>query len=191
MKHQKEIARFIQNGDFESTPEGLLIHKGILAKGAYTHSVNGKDVCVDPNLIPDEGVAYILGSAFGSTSKISNWYLTVFSGNVSPAAGWTAANFATNASEITSTTEGFSNATRPAWTPGSVTAGVIGNLSSKAVFSIVCTTNINISGAALLSSNTRGGTSGTLASASRFSTTRVVYSGDSFELGYEVQLQDS
>ena len=191
MKHQKEIAQFIQNGDFESTPEGLLIHRGILASGRYTHSVNGADERVDHNLIPDEGIAYILGTALGATSKISSWYLTVFSGNVSPAASWTAANFTANSSEITSTTEGYSNTTRPIWTAGSVSSGVIGNLSSKASFSIVCTSSVNIAGAALLSSSTRGGTTGVLASASRFLTTRVVYTGDSFELGYEVQLQDS
>lgn len=191
MKHAKDIEKFIRNGDFEATEGGLLIHRGILARGRYTHSVNGKDVQVDHNLIPAEGIAYILGTALGATSKITNFYLAVFSGNVNPAANWTAANFATNASEITSTTEGYSNATRPAWTPGSVTAGVIGNLSSKATFNILCTTSVNISGAALLSSNTRGGTTGTLVSASRFATVRQVYSGDAFELGYEVELQDS
>ena len=73
-----------------------------------------------------------------------------------------------------------------------MSAGVIGNLSSKAVFTIVCTTSINISGAALLSSNTKGSTSaGTLASASRFGTVRTVNSGDAFELGYEVELIDT
>lgn len=191
MKHLKDLAKFVQSGDYEETPEGLLIHRGILAKGRYTHSVNGQDLRIDPNLIPAEGIAYILGAAVGATAKISAWYLAVFSGNVSPASNWTAANFATQASEITSTTEGYSNATRPAWTAGSVTAGVIGNLASKAVFNIVCTTSVNISGAALLSSNVRGGTSGTLASASRFATVRQVYTGDAFELGYEVELQDS
>lgn len=191
MKHANEISAFLKNGDFEQTSEGLLIHRSIMARGRYTHSVNGKDVQVDPNLIPAEGIAYILDSALGSTAKISAWYLAAFSGNVSPASNWTAANFATQATEITSTTEGYSNTTRPAWTPGNATAGVIGNLSSKAVFNIVCTTSVNIAGAALLSSNVRGGTSGVLASASRFATVRQVYSGDAFELGYEVELQDS
>lgn len=191
MKFQKDIISFIQKGDLEITTEGLLIHKGILARGRYTHSVNGKDERIDPNLIPAEGIAYILDAALGSASKITNWYLAVFSGNVNPAANWTAANFAAQASEITSTTEGYSNATRPVWTPGSSSAGVIGNLSSKATFNIVCTTSVNISGAALLSDNTRGGTTGKLVSASRFGTVRQVYSGDAFELGYEVELQDS
>lgn len=190
-KYQKEIAKFLENGDYEETEAGLLIHRSILGRGRYTHSINGEDIQVDPNLIPTEGIAYILGSALGATAKITTWFLAVFSGNVSAAASWTAANFAAQASEITSTTEGYSNATRPAWTPGSVTAGVIGNLSSKAVFNIVCTTSVNIAGAALLSTNTRGGTTGILASASRFSTVRQVYTGDAFELGYEVELQDS
>jgi hypothetical protein len=132
-----------------------------------------------------------LGAALGATSKISTWYLAVFSAAVTPIASWTAANFSSNAAEITSSSEGYSNATRPAWTPGSVSAGVIGNLSSKAVFTIYCTTSINISGAALLSSNTKGGTSGTLVSASRFGTARTVNSGDAFELGYEVELIDT
>ena len=189
--HQKEIAQFIKNGDFEQTDEGLLIHRSILARGRYTHSVNGQDVRVDYNLIPTEGIAYILDSSLGATAKISAWYLAAFSGNVSPAANWTAANFASQASEITSTTEGYSNATRPTWTPGASSAGVIGNLASKAVFTIVCTTSVNISGAGLLSSNVRGGTSGVLVSASRFNSVRQVYNGDAFELGYEVELQDS
>lgn len=191
MKYANDIQKFIRDGDFEATEGGLLIHRGILAVGRYTHSVNGEDVQVDHNLLPAEGIAYVLGAALGATAKITNFYLAVFSGNVNPASNWTAANFATNASEITSTTEGYSNATRPTWTPGSVTAGVIGNLASKATFNIVCTTSVNISGAALLSSNTRGGTSGTLVSASRFATVRQVYTGDAFELGYEVELQDS
>jgi len=191
MKHMKEIAKFIDNGDYVETDGGLLIHGAIMGRGRYIHSVNGKDEQVDHNLIPTEGITYILGAALGATSKISTWYLAVFSAAVTPIASWTAVNFPSNASEITSNTEGYSNTTRPAWTPGSVSAGVIGNLSSKAVFTIYCSTSINISGAALLSSNTKGGTSGTLVSASRFGTARTVNSGDAFELGYEVELIDT
>lgn len=191
MKYQKDIAKFIANGDYEPTENGVLIHRAIHASGRYIHSVNGKDVRIDHNLIPAEGIDHILNVALGATAKINMWYLAVFSGNVNPAANWTAANFATQASEITSTTEGYSNVTRPVWTPGVAAAGVIGNLASRAAFNIVCTTSVNIAGAALLSSNVRGGTNGVLVSASRFSTVRQVYSGDAFELGYEVQLQDT
>lgn len=188
----KDVKRFVRNGDFVATPEGVLIHGCILARGHYVHSVNGRDVRRDHNLVPTEGITYFLtvGLTAGQ-AKLSAWFLAPYSGNVDPAANWTAANFAGLATEITSATEGFSNTTRPVWTPGTVTAGVLGNLAAKAVFNIVCTTNVNIAGAGLLSNNTRGGTSGTLASASRFASVRSVYNGDAFELGYEVELIDS
>jgi hypothetical protein len=188
----KDVLGFIRNGDFVATPEGVLIHGCILGRGRYVHSVNGKDVRVDHNLIPTEGITYFLNVALTpGGAKLPAWFLAPYSGNVDPAANWTAANFAALATEITSLTEGFSNTTRPAWTPGAVAGGVIGNLAAKAVFNIVCTTNVNIAGAGMLSVNTRGGTTGTLVSASRFSSVRAVYNGDAFELGYEVELQDS
>lgn len=189
-----EIKKFLRKDDYEATPEGLLVHRQILARGRYIHTVNGQDERVDHNLLPAEGIAYLLDSGLGATAKKTTWYLTVFSGNVNPAANWTGVNFASNATEITSLTQGFSNATRPVWTPAASSGGVISNVASKAAFTIACDANgVNIAGAGLLSDNTRGGTvAGTiLVSASRFSTVRTVYNADSFELGYEVELTDS
>jgi hypothetical protein len=90
--------------------------------------------------------------------------------------------------EITSNTEGFSQVTRPQYTPGAAAGGVIGNLSAKAEFSIVCSTSIVVNGAALISENTKGGTSGVLASCARFANARTLFNGDNFELGYTVSL---
>lgn len=190
----KDVKRFIRNGDFVATPEGVLIHGCILARGHYVSTINGRDEQHGYNLVPTEGITYFLGVALlPAVAKQANWFLAPYSGNVDPAANWNAANFATLASEIVSATEGFSNVTRPAWTPdgAGVVAGVVGNLAAKAIFNIVCTTNVNIAGAGMLSNNTRGGTGGTLVSAIRFPSVRSVYNGDAFELGYEVELQDS
>lgn len=194
LKHAKEIAAFIKNGDYKRTENGILIHDSIIGRGKYIHSVNGgQDERIDHNLIPAQGIKHFLDSVLGVTAKIPAWYLTVFSGAVTPVANWTAANFTANASEITSTTEGFTNVTRPAWVAnaGGASAGVISNTSARAVFNIICTSTLNISGAALLSSNVRGGPDGVLISASRYEIVRVVNSGDAFELGYEVELTDS
>lgn len=191
MKYEKDIARFIRNGDFEETPEGLLIHSSILGRGRYVHSVNGQDERIDYNLIPAEGIAHVLNTIWGAESKVATWYVALFSGNVTPASTWTAANFTSNATEITSLTEGYSQATRPEFVDAAASGGVIGNLASRAVFSIVCSSTLNIYGAALLSSNVRGGTSGILSSASRYATVRTVANGDSYEVGYEVELTDS
>lgn len=190
-KHSREIAGFLNAGDFEETEEGLLIHRAIRARGKYVHSVNGEDERTDYNLVPAEGIAHFLNTTLGSGAKLSNWYLAIFSGAVTPAANWTAANFPANATEIVSTAEGYSNATRPQWTPAAASGGVIGNLANRAVFNITCTSTLNISGAGLLSDNVRGGVAGVLISASRYGAVRIVNNGDSFELGYEVELTDS
>ena len=71
MKHTHDIAEFIKTGDFETTPEGLLIHKAIMAEGVYVHSVNGKDEQEDPTLIPAQGILYILGAALGAVTPIT------------------------------------------------------------------------------------------------------------------------
>jgi hypothetical protein len=191
MKHAHDIAEFIKTGDFETTDAGLLIHKAIMAKGVYVHSVNGKDEQEDPNLIPSQGILYILGAALGNVTPITTWYLALYSGNSTPVAGWTAANFTANAVEIVSQTEGYTGTDRKTWTPGVASAGAIGNLSSRAAFDIATTTTVSIRGAGLLSSAPRGSTSGTLVSASLFAQPRTLVSGDVFELGYSVTLTDS
>lgn len=190
-KHVKELASAVQRGEYEETSSGVLIKSSALLFGRYTTSVNGEDEQVDYNLLPAEGLAYLLEAGLADGAAIANWYVAVYSGAVSPAANWTAANFAANATEITSPTEGYSNSTRPTWTPGSVVSGVLGNLSSRATFSIVCSTTLNIAGAAVLSANTKGGTTGKLISATRYGTVRVVNNGDSFGVGYEIGLTDS
>ncbi len=190
-KHVRELTRFVRDGDYEVTDGGILVHSAALARGRYTTTINGKDPQVDYNLLPTEGIAFILAVALGGTAKAAGFYLALSSGNVSPAANWTAANYNANATEITSQSEGYSNATRPQWVPGAVSGGVIGNLASRAVFNVVCSSTINVAGAALLTDSTRGGTSGTLVSATRYGSVRVVNNGDTFQVGYEVELTDS
>ena len=194
MKYAKDIKKFMFNGDFEQKDNGFLIHSSIMVRGKYTHSVNGgQDERVDYNLLPAEGIKHILDVCLGATAKTATWYLALF-GNATPAANWTAGGsptFATAASEIVSGTEGYSETYRQAWVPGVATAGVIGNLASRAEFTIVTASTLDIYGAALLSSQTKGGTSGVLVSASRFANKRTQSNGDTFELGYEVELTDS
>lgn len=189
--HKQEIAGFVRSGDFEQTDEGILIHSGIMLKGEYFETVNGGDERIHPNLLPTEGINAILNVALGATSKYAGFYIGPYAGAVTPAANWTAANFTATATENVSLTEGFSEATRPVWTPATASAGAVDNLAAKAAFNIVCTTSININGAAVLTSNVRGGTTGALISASRFAATRVVYNTDLWECGYRVTLLDS
>lgn len=190
-KLQKHVAQAIQREQYDITPEGVLVKGGIKIEGTYVEGVNGQDWREHKNLIPDAGILYILGASLGSATRLTSWYLAPFGTAVTPAANWTASNFAATAGEITSGTEGYSQSTRVAWTPGSPAAGQIDNLAAKASFTIVTASSLTIQGAGLLSDSTKGGTAGTLVSAAKFGTARVVYSGDTWDCGYYVKLLDS
>lgn len=193
LRFAREFIRDIRNEKYDRTDGGILIKKGALLTGWYTEGIKG-----DPdsfrrhqNLIVDEGILKILGLAFYSDSKITAWYIAPFSGSTTPAANLTAANFASTQSEITSNTEGFSESTRQQWVTAAPASGKVTNTASKANFTIVTASAVNIKGAAILSSSTRGGTSGVLASCVKYGTTRVVNDADVWQCGYEVTLTDS
>lgn len=190
-QHFGEFLRWLRSGKVEQTVEGVILGGSVRARGIYTPYIDGVAQAREPNLVPLEGLEYFLSAGLGADTQQTAWYLALFSGAVTPVAGWTAANFATNASEITSSVEGYSNPTRPQWMPDAVSGGIIANAGSLAAYNIVCTTNISIAGAGLLSSSVKGGAGGILASATRFETPHTVNNGSTFELGYEVELTDS
>lgn len=188
-KHAREVIANLLGFKYEKTDEGIYFPSMRAAvSGMYIHNVNGLDERCDPNLVVDQGLTYLLGSGLGNTPKTTAWYLALFGGAVNPAPNWTAANFAQNASEIISGTEGYSGNTRPVFTPGDAAANMIDNVASKAEFTIVTAGQLNVTGAGLLSNNIKGSTTGMLASATRFSSTRVLSNTDVFNLGYRVQL---
>lgn len=190
-KHLKELAREVRAERFDITPEGMYLPSmGALVVGEYFGRVNGGEWEKEGNnLITTEGFAHMLNSTFDpSTAKASGHYLAIFAGSTTPAANWTAASFAAVASEITSMTEGYTSATRPAWTPAKTTTGSIDNVSSAATLTIATASTLNVTGAALLTSNQRGGTSGVLVSASLYPQTRTFQNGDVYELGYRINL---
>lgn len=187
-----DFARQIENEQYDVTEGGILVERGsVKLQGFYLEGVRGQPLRQHKNLIPDAGILHVLMVAFGATAKPAAYYLAPFTGATSPAASWTAANFPANASENTSLTEGFSNTTRPACTFGTAAAGVIDNYLALAEFLVVCSTQIVITGLGLLTVNTRGGTTGVLASAVKFGTSRTLNNGDVWDAGYQVQLTDS
>jgi len=160
------------------------------ARGTYFTVRDGRKIILGRNLIPLQGLQHILTSAIKNTGLANQYFLALYSGAVTPASSWTAANFATNATEITSTTEGYSQVARPAWVHGALSGAKYDNAASLAQFSIVSTAPITIAGAALLTSSARGGTSGVLVSAIRFPQAQTLGNGATFELGYELELTD-
>ncbi len=190
MNLRQELAADIAAERFDVTANGIYFpRQGVLANGEYFGRVNGGAWAKEgDNLIPIEGLAHLLNVALGTTAKPAGLYLALFSGATAPAANWGAASFAAVASEIVSQTEGYTAATRPVWTPVNTNTGSIDNLASVASLTIATASQLNVTGAALLTNSTRGGTTGALVSASLYAAPRVFQNGDIYELGYRINL---
>ena len=141
------------------------------------------------NTVVTAGVQDINTKYFTGSSYTAAWYLGLITG---PGSGVTIATTDTMSSH-TGWTEStaYTQTNRPTCTFGTATTAnpsVISNSSSTATFSINATTTI--AGAFLTSSNTKGGTTGTLVSASKFQTPgdRSVVSGDTLSVTYTFSL---
>jgi len=179
----QKIKRALDEGAFELTEDGILLPAlRLLARGEFCYSKRGEPEEFTHNLVVTEGLNYILGSALRGVTAIPSWYIAIFSGDVTVAAGWTAANFTANATELTA----YSSATRPAWEPTAVSGGVISSYSAKAEF--VATSAITVRGAGLLSSSVKSGTTGTLVAASKFGTAKSLAEDEILDVGYQLTL---
>lgn len=163
------------------------------AKGVYTMQCFDKDGNLKweaecPNLVVNEGLQdmnnkYFLGSAYTAT-----WYIGLYGSGAtnSPAAGDTMALHA-GWTEVVP----YSQATRPACsfaTPTTANPSVATNSASPAVYSINATATVG--GAFLVSNSTKSGSTGTLYSASDFTSPgdRSVVSGDTLNVTYTLSL---
>jgi hypothetical protein len=149
----------------------------------YEHIRDGQviDTWEEPNLVVDEGLNYALDAAFSAGSPITSWYIGLFKNNYTPLAANVAATFPGAGVANEATTE-YSESTRPAWTEAGVTAKVITNTASPAVFTFA--SGVTIYGAFLISSSVKGGTSGKLAAASKFGSSRVMQIADVLNVTY-------
>jgi len=131
-----------------------------------------------PNLVVTTGKndllnKYFLGSAYTAA------FFVGLKGTGTIAAGDTMASHG-GWTDIT----GYSNATRPAFTPASSTAGSSTNSASPAVFNINATNTV--AGCFITTDNTKGGTTDILFSAADFASSRAVISGDTLTVTYTV-----
>jgi len=170
--HRAEFLRAIENFHFERAGAGLYFPKQkVHIGGIFECEVRDPDGellaprQIAPNLVVDQALNDILGVYLVGGAQTTAFYIAPFSGNVSPAAGWTGANFASNATEYVN----YSESGRQPWTPGSVASKSVDNTGSPAVFTIT-SGPATLRGAGVLSSATRSGTSGILVAATRFPT---------------------
>jgi hypothetical protein len=163
------------------------------ASGVYKIQCHDKDgnlkwEAESKNLVVNTGLQDMNAKYFTGSSYTAAWYLGLYGAGASntPAAGDTMASHAGWTENTT-----YSNATRPACTFGTPTTAnpsVATNSASPAVFNINGTTTVG--GAFLTTSNTKGGTTGTLYSAADFSAPgdRSVVNGDTLTVTYTLSL---
>lgn len=172
-KHAGEIGRHLRNGKYELTEGGVLITGGMnaLVNGVFKDTLyrDGEaDPQISPNLVVDQGLIHMLNVAFAGAAQITAWYIGLFSGNVTPQAGWTGANVVANATELT----GYPGA-RPSFTAPATTTPSIGNAGAQADFAFDGDGPYTARGAFLISASAKGSTSGVLMAATRFATDRT------------------
>lgn len=163
------------------------------AKGVYTMQCFDKDGNLKweaecPNLVVNGGLQDMNNKYFLGSSYTATWYIGLYGAGASntPAATDTMSSHAGWTEET-----GYSQSTRPACsfgTPTTANPSVATNSGSPAVFSINATATIG--GAFLTSNNTKGGSTGTLYSASDFTSPgdRSVVSGDTLNVTYTLSL---
>jgi hypothetical protein len=130
------------------------------------------------NLVVNEGLNRTLNVMFNGATQSTTWYLGLFEGNYTPVATLTAATVASAATECTA----YSSSTRPEYVEATSSAQSTTNSANRASF--IFTSAKSIYGAFLISDNTKGGTSGYLFSAARFSAVKNVDVNDELLLTY-------
>ena len=148
------------------------------------------DGSVHPNITTQEGQSYMLQTSLEGLAAEAAWYVALWNDPVTPLESWTAATFASAAGEIIDgLSEGYTG-DRPQFIPNTPHADPVTNSDSPCSYSIVTGSSLSIQGSALISSMTRGGTTGVLMSAAAFTGgARTQYNGDTFKNVFEQGLE--
>lgn len=149
---------------------------------------NGKIIWTEEfdNMVVTAGAAKYLDATLKTGLAAPAWYV----GLKDTGTPLIANTMASHASWATITP--YSNATDPAWTPGSITGTStvsVDNSASKAVFNINATDDVY--GAFLKDDNTKGGATGTLLGVGDFAAARGVQGGDTLNVTVTASLTAS
>lgn len=169
--------------NFSRTDSGIFMPKNDIQvmgvwSGQHVRAGEVIDEWEDKNLVVNEGLNALLNIMFHGDTQISAWYIGLFEGNYTPVATVTAATITSASTESTA----YDETTRVAYDEAAASSQAITNSASKATFTFNATKTIY--GAFLASNSTKSGTTGTLFSAARFSSSKSVVDDDQLLLTY-------
>lgn len=128
------------------------------------------------NLIPSDGLDFLIRAPFGDVTAVSTFYLGLFRGNYIPSPSTTAADITTNMIEMVD----YSETVRPEWQRDLTGIATFDNAVNKAEFTI--TQDRTVYGAFLVSNSVKGGNNGLVLSCVRFASPKPVSAGQTVKL---------
>lgn len=177
-----ELSRAVSNHRYDKTDSGLYFPaQGLTVGGIFEAAVGLGPYEPAPNLVPLEGLNHLLSVALAQGVQKLDFYIALFSGNVTVQNTWTGANFVANATEFTN----YDEATRVEWEKGAVAAGAVGNTDTPAVFTVGAGGG-TVRGAALLEASAKSATTGVLIAAARFATDKVMAEDEELRIKYTI-----
>ena len=138
-------------------------------------SRNGKIIDTEhvKNLLPIEGLNYLIAAGLTGGTTYGTWYMGLFRGSYMPVPGDTMSAFPAAATEMTD----YALPTRPAITFGAVANGAVDNQDARSEFAGTVNGRI-VQGGFIASAPAKGGTTGILISAVRFPSPKTLGVGD-------------
>lgn len=137
------------------------------------------------NIMPTEGLNYLLDVGIRAQSQLTAWYIGIFEGNYTPVLADTAAGFPAASTESTA----YAETTRQAYTIVAASGGVLTNAASPAVFTMNATKTIY--GGFIASASAKSATTGKLVSAAQFSSSKAVQATDVLSITATITLTSS
>lgn len=128
------------------------------------------------NLIPFDGLNFLIRSPFGDVAAIPTFYLGLFRGNYIPSGGTKASDIPTNMIEFVD----YSEASRPTWEKVLTGVSTFDNNLNKAGFTV--TADRTVYGAFLVSDSVKGGNNGLVLSCVRFASPKALSVGQTVKL---------
>lgn len=197
-KHAGEVFRRMTRHQYDVTDDGSIYlgRMNVIVGGAMgtSHRPAGGEFGpwqIDHNKLPTEGLVQLVGAGVGALPQITQFYIAPYAGNVSPAATWTGANFASNATEFTA----YTAATRLPWTiTAPTTAPTVDNGAAIAAATLTFAAGgpYNLYGAAVLQAAAKAATTGKILMALRFANPRLnMGAGDDLAFHYGLTLSDA
>jgi hypothetical protein len=190
IKHGMEFSRAIDRHQFEVSPAGIFFPKQkAFVGGCFRTRVNGRDLQIDPNVVPIEALDYLLKIGYKTAAgALASWYIGLFQDDVNPSDALTAANADATLNEFTA----YTQTTRVQWVlPTNPTTGAYDNSASPAVFTADGTVDpddgVDIYGAFIISASAKLATTGKIGPAGQFSSgLRNLKPTDTLSVGYEL-----